>query len=120
MSDKVPSKVAASRNRKLMAVQRKIARKKNAAKVGKELEVLVEGPSEEHEFVMKGRHAGQAPDIDGEVFLSGAEVHQGDVVRVEITQTSDYDLVGEVIEGDAPRLAPPPKKKKVSLKVVGA
>jgi ribosomal protein S12 methylthiotransferase len=120
MPDKVPSKVAASRNRKLMAVQRKIARKKNAAKVGKELEVLVEGPSEEHEFVMKGRHAGQAPDIDGEVFLSGAEVHQGDVVRVEITQTSDYDLVGEVIEGDAPRVAPPPKKKKVALKVVGA
>jgi ribosomal protein S12 methylthiotransferase len=110
---KVPARVAASRYRKLMSLQRKIAREKNRAMIGRELEVLVEGPSEEHELVMKGRHAGQAPEIDGQVYLSGAEVLAGEFRRVEITQASDYDLVGEVI-GDAIE-AP---KRKVSLKLI--
>jgi ribosomal protein S12 methylthiotransferase len=69
---------------------------------------------------MKGRHAGQAPEIDGQVFLSGGEVHAGQMVSVEITQASDYDLVGEVLEGEAAAVAPPPKKaRKVALPVLG-
>ncbi len=121
---KVPAKVAASRHRKLMATQRKIARAKNKTLLGRELDVLVEGPSEEHELVMKGRHAGQAPEVDGQVFLSGAEVHAGELRRVRITQASDYDLVGDVIDEDTfvPRRATkaPAKKKRVSLKVLSA
>lgn len=121
---KVPAKVAASRHRKLMAAQRKIARAKNKTLLGRELDVLVEGPSEEHELVMKGRHAGQAPEVDGQVFLSGAEVHAGELRRVRITQASDYDLVGDVIDEDTfvPRRATkaPAKKKRVSLKVLSA
>jgi ribosomal protein S12 methylthiotransferase len=68
---------------------------------------------------MAGRHAGQAPDVDGQVYLGGGEVERGQLRRVRITQAADYDLVGDVIDdGD---LAPkPPKKKKVSLKVLGA
>ncbi len=54
-----------------------IAREKNRALIGRELEVLVEGPSEEHELVMKGRHAGQAPEIDGSVYLSEGESSRG-------------------------------------------
>jgi ribosomal protein S12 methylthiotransferase len=105
-----------NRWRKLMSVQRKIARRKNKALIGRELEVLVEGPSEEHEFVMAGRHAGQAPDVDGQVYLGGGEVERGQMRRVKITQASDYDLVGDVID-EAPRAA---KKKRVSLKVLSA
>ena len=77
--------------------------------------MLVEGTSDEHELVMKGRHAGQAPEIDGQVYLSGGEVAPGEMRRVQITQASDYDLVGELIddEGVAPR-----KKKRVGLRVV--
>src|SRR5271165_2683273 len=70
LDGKVPPLVAANRARKLMGLQRKIAREKNRALLGTELDVLVEGPSEEHELVMKGRHAGQAPEIDGGVYLS--------------------------------------------------
>ena len=66
--------VITNRWRNLMGVQRKIARKKNKALIGRELDVLVEGPSEEHELVMAGRHAGQAPEVDGQVYLSGGEV----------------------------------------------
>ena len=121
---KVKPVVAANRYRKLMALQRKIARAANERLVGKELDVLVEGESEEHEFVMKGRHAGQAPEIDGQVYLSGSEVLPGQMRRVRISQASDYDLVGDVIDGapSAPERAhahaPPAKKKKVALRVV--
>jgi ribosomal protein S12 methylthiotransferase len=100
MDDKVPAKVSAARHRKLMSVQRPIARKKNKARIGQTVEVLVEGPSQEHEFVMQGRHAGQAPEVDGAVFLSGAEVSPGTFVQATITQSAEFDLVGEVEGGD--------------------
>ncbi len=101
LEGKVPARVAERRYRRLMALQRSIAHAKNAALVGKELEVLVEGASDEHEYVQMGRHAGQAPDIDGQVYLSGGEARAGEIRRVVITQASDYDLVGELVDPDA-------------------
>ena len=115
---KVKPKDSAARHRKLMAVQRPIARKANRALIGTRVEVLVDGASEEHEFVLQGRHAGQAPDIDGVVYLSGAEVRPGEMVMADITQSADYDLVGEVVmeEGDAVPVKAKPKKR-VALRV---
>jgi ribosomal protein S12 methylthiotransferase len=98
LGDKVKPLLAANRNRKLMGIQRQIARRKNRALVGKTLSVLVEGASDEHEFVVQGRHAGQAPEIDGQVYLSGDEAHPGEVRQVLISQASDYDLVGELLD----------------------
>ncbi len=100
IAGKVPARVAERRHRRLMALQRPIAHRKNAALVGRELSVLVEGPSDEHEYVIMGRHAGQAPDIDGQVYLSGGEARPGEIRRVVITQASDYDLVGELVDGE--------------------
>ncbi|MGH7297970.1 MAG: 30S ribosomal protein S12 methylthiotransferase RimO, partial [Polyangiaceae bacterium] len=117
LPDKVPTLVAANRARKLMALQRKIAREKNRALIGREMDVLVEGPSEEHELVMKGRHAGQAPDIDGSVYLSGGEAHPGQMRRVTITQASDFDLVGELKDEGSPAVRAP--DRRVALKVLG-
>jgi ribosomal protein S12 methylthiotransferase len=97
---KVPKRVAAARARRLMSIQRRISRQKNRALVGRELEVLVEGPSEESELVMAGRHAGQAPEIDGSVYLSGGPVQPGDLCRARVTSASDYDLVAEVLENE--------------------
>ncbi len=125
LADKVPARTAEKRYRKLMSLQRSIAHAKNARLVGKELEVLVEGQSDEHEFVMMGRHAGQAPDIDGQVYLSGGEARPGEIRRVVITQASDYDLVGELIDepdalAAAPQAVPPegPPKRRVGLRVL--
>lgn len=109
--------VITNRWRKLMGTQRKIARQKNKALLGKQLDVLVEGPSEEHELVMAGRHAGQAPEIDGQVYLGGGEVEIGEVRRVRITQASDYDLVGDVVDEPPPRR---PGKKRVALPVLAS
>ena len=68
--------------------------------MGKTLDVLVEGTSDEHEYVMMGRHAGQAPEIDGQVYLSEGEAVPGTMRRATITQASDYDVVGELLEED--------------------
>ena len=115
MDAKVKPLVAANRFRKLMAIQRRLARNANQRLIGDELDVLVTGTSEEHEFVLEGRHAGQAPDIDGKVFLSGDLASPGEIRRVRIDQASDYDLVGELVtSADAAR----PKKRRVALKVV--
>ncbi|HSC88510.1 MAG TPA: 30S ribosomal protein S12 methylthiotransferase RimO [Polyangiaceae bacterium] len=98
---KVDPKVARARAKKLMTLQRKISKKKNAALVGQRLQVLVEGASEESDLVMVGRHRGQAPEIDGTVFLSGGECQPGSLVEVVVGQATDYDLLGEVDEGVA-------------------
>jgi ribosomal protein S12 methylthiotransferase len=119
LGGKVRARVAASRYRKLMALQRSIARRKNKAMVGRELDVLVEGPSQEHELVMQGRHAGQAPEIDGQVYLSGGEALPGQMRRVRISQASDYDLVGELVDEETYAPAPPGRTRRVSLPVLG-
>jgi ribosomal protein S12 methylthiotransferase len=95
---KVPKRTAESRAKRLMTLQRRISRKKNKALIGRELEVLVEGPSEDSELVMAGRHPGQAPEIDGTVFLSGGPVEPGDLCRARVTSAADYDLVAEVLD----------------------
>jgi ribosomal protein S12 methylthiotransferase len=108
LSDKVKSKTTNQRFRKLMSLQKSIAHKKNQALLGKVLEVLVEGSSDEHEYVVMGRHAGQAPDIDGQVYLSEGEAYPGELRRVEITQASHYDLVGDLLD-EPPLVAAKPK-----------
>jgi ribosomal protein S12 methylthiotransferase len=119
LEGKVLAKVAASRHRKLMALQRKISHAKNVALIGRELEVLVEGTSDEHEYVQMGRHRGQAPDIDGQVYLSGGEARAGEFRRVRITQASDYDLVGELFpEDESAEVTGPVKKPVKRLRVV--
>jgi ribosomal protein S12 methylthiotransferase len=114
---KVSKKDSAARHRKLMALQRPISRKRNRALVGQRLEVLVDGASDQHEYVLQGRHAGQAPDIDGVVYLSGPDVRPGQIVTAEITQSADYDLVGEVVVDDDAPVAPPKPKRRVALRV---
>src|SRR5262249_40374259 len=94
--EKVPAREAERRYKKLRRLKRSIAHAKNRRLIGQKLSVLVEGPSDEHEYVMMGRHQGQAPEIDGQVYLSGGEARPGEIREVEITQASDYDLVGEL------------------------
>lgn len=114
LDGKVSDRTANSRYRKLMELQRQIAHKKNQEHVGKTFEVIVEGVSDEHEYVTMGRHKGQAPEIDGQVYLSEGEARTGELRRVQIVDASDYDLVGELL--DEPPLvaarAPHPVKNR--------
>jgi ribosomal protein S12 methylthiotransferase len=115
---KVPEALAGKRARKLMSVQRAISKKKNRALIGRELEVLVEGPSEESELVMTGRHAGQAPEIDGIVYLSGGPVLPGELRRAVVTQTTDYDLLADVIDDES--LVPAARRTKLDRARIGS
>ncbi len=108
LADKVKKKIASDRLRKLMSLQRKISRQKNRALIGKTLQVLVEGPSDENPLLMVGRHPGQAPEIDGSVILSGDEVRPGEFRAARITDATDYDLVGDVSESASEHDAPSP------------
>jgi ribosomal protein S12 methylthiotransferase len=101
MPDQVEEHVREERRDALMEIQQEISAKKARGMIGKRLRVLVDGVSEEHEFVYEGRHYGQAPDIDGVVFLSyedgGEPARPGEFVEVEISDSAEYDLVGVVI-----------------------
>jgi ribosomal protein S12 methylthiotransferase len=121
--DKVSARISAARARRLMAVQRPISRRKNRALVGLSVEVLVEGPSTQSELVFVGRHAGQAPEVDGCVYLSGGPARSGRLQCATVTHARDYDLVAELDADEsgndrAPPLAQTPRRR-VALPTVG-
>lgn len=97
--DQVPEEIKEKRYRKLMQLQKKIAKKRNQQKVGQQLEVVVEGYHPESQLLMRGRFAGQCPEIDGMVIINdGRKVKAlGERYTVEITDVADYDLIGRVL-----------------------
>lgn len=82
----------------LMAIQREISLEKMQALIGTEHMAVVEGISDEHELVIKGRLWSQAPEIDGITYISSPEpLSLGQLVKIRINEAHDYDLSGEVI-----------------------
>lgn len=105
LPNKLPKKIITRRWREIMAMQKRINREMNKALVGKRLSVLVEGASEESEHLLVGRHTGQAPEIDGQVYINDGFAYPGEIVTVEVTESHDYDLVGTIVDRySAPQL----------------
>jgi len=97
----VSAAVAKRRRKRLMAAQRKISRRRLRQKVGKVLPVLVEGTSEETDWLFRGRLEFQAPGIDGQVYINdftGEEPRPGQFRQATITESGDYDLVARLEE----------------------
>ena len=99
LGDPIPKRTKEARKRRLLELQQKIAREKNQEKVGQVLDVLVEGAHEETSLIVKGRHQGQAPEIDGSVLLVDGQPQVNTIQRVRIVKAHAYDLIGEVEEG---------------------
>jgi ribosomal protein S12 methylthiotransferase len=99
--DKVPSRTAQARRKKLMREQARISKQKNRRRVGQRVQVLLEGTSEESEFLLQGRMASQAPEIDGCVLINETPddraVEPGQFVTVEITRAFEHDVLGKII-----------------------
>jgi ribosomal protein S12 methylthiotransferase len=99
---KVPKRTIEARRRKLMRLQQKISRKARKAWIGRELDILVEGESEETELLWQGRTLDQAPEIDGKVLINDFGPHEtlvpGTFYRAEITESHDYDVVARILE----------------------
>jgi ribosomal protein S12 methylthiotransferase len=106
LENKVDAKTIAARQKALMTLQKGISRRKLRSRVGERMQVLLEGPSDETEFVWEARHQGMAPDIDGKIYVTEfAGVNEADdlpapgtLATIEVTQSKDYDLIGRAIE----------------------
>lgn len=100
LKDKNSQDVIDERFDRLYEEQKEIARELNQDFLGQTVEVLVEGTHEDTDLLIVGRHFGQAPDIDGKVIindLNEKDLKVGDLVKIEITEVLDFDLVGRVI-----------------------
>ncbi|MBI4241005.1 MAG: 30S ribosomal protein S12 methylthiotransferase RimO [Candidatus Rokubacteria bacterium] len=95
MSEQVPPEVAAERARIVQECQDRIAWERQKAFFGTVQTVLVDGPSEDPAFVWEGRTAGQAPEIDGVVYLRDRGLVPGNFAQVRIVEVEGYELVGE-------------------------
>jgi ribosomal protein S12 methylthiotransferase len=105
LDGKVDGRAIQNRKRSLMALQRRISRARNRKMLGAEVPVLVEGPSPETDLLWQARMATQAPEIDGVTLINdfeGAEPKPGQIRRLRVTETYDYDLIGTLMPGAEP------------------
>lgn len=96
LPNQVPDEVKEWRANTLMEIQRGIANEQNGKRIGEELDVLIErydGRSD----VYVGRTQYDAPDVDGEVFVTKCRSGIGELQKVRITHSYEYDLSGEGI-----------------------
>jgi ribosomal protein S12 methylthiotransferase len=93
----VPADVAAERARLVEETQDRLAWPRQQALLGTVHQVLVDGPSQDPAFPWEGRTAGQAPEIDGVVYLRDAGLRPGQRLPVRIVEVDGYDLVGEAV-----------------------
>ena len=93
--NRVPEEVKEERKNILMECQKEIACRKNQEKVGQIESILVEGFNVQENYIMTGRLASQAPDIDGQVILEKCEAEPGEIIPMRITAVAGYDLIAE-------------------------
>jgi ribosomal protein S12 methylthiotransferase len=98
MDNQVDDETKQYRHDAVMEVQQNISREKHRAFIGKTLEVVVEGLSEETDLLLQGRMSQQAPDIDGVVLINDGQANVGEFVKVKITESMEYDLIGEIVD----------------------
>jgi len=94
-ADQVAPEIAAERAGIMQEQQDRRAFEQAAALAGMVTDVLVDGPSEDPAFAWEGRTAGQAPEIDGVVYLRDRTLTPGRFARVRIVEVEGYELVGE-------------------------
>jgi ribosomal protein S12 methylthiotransferase len=92
--DQVSAEVAGERALAVQEAQDTRAWARSRALLGTAQEVLVDGPSQDPAFTWEGRTAGQAPEIDGVVYLRGP-FRPGEFARVSVVEVEGYELVGE-------------------------
>jgi ribosomal protein S12 methylthiotransferase len=93
LPSRVTPELAEERRLALMELQEEIRQSRHEEMIGEEIEVIVDGESEESELLLDGRHEGQAPGIDGKVVLTDGTGRPGDVLRARVTQADANDLV---------------------------
>jgi len=98
LDNQVPERTKQARVKRLMKAQARVSLKKNLALKGHIEPTLIEGYSEETELLLRGRSVRQAPDVDGQVYITSGQADVGDIVNLKITDSSEHDLIGEICE----------------------
>jgi ribosomal protein S12 methylthiotransferase len=97
MADQIDDETKQRRYDELMQIQREISREIQKDKVGRTFDALVNGVSEESEFLFEARLSTQAPEVDGIVYINDGDVKPGSVQKIQVTESHDYDLVGHIL-----------------------
>lgn len=112
LTGKVDRRTIYNRQRRLMALQRRISRRSKRALVGRRFPVLVGGLSGETDLLWEGRLQTQAEEIDGKTYLTrfpeASNPRPGDLGIARITRSADYDLFAEVEQITRPAVSPQP------------
>lgn len=96
MKGHIRQDIKEKRRDSIMLMQTEISLSKNREKIGKTIEVIVDGKDDDGSYY--GRSSYDAPEIDNAVlFTSEKELYEGDFINVKITDAFDYDLVGEAL-----------------------
>ena len=96
--DRVLQEVKEERKNILMEFQKEVVLRKNRDRIGRVESVLVEGFDPQENYLMTGRLASQAPDIDGQILLEKCEAEPGQIISVKIKGVADYDLIAEPLQ----------------------
>ncbi len=95
--DQIDEEVKEERLDRLMTLQQGISLDLNRAKIGKTIEVIVEGYDEES-FLFYGRSRADSIDVDGKVYFGAEdEIAEGDIINVKILDADEYDLSGQMV-----------------------
>lgn len=99
LPNQIPEEVKQARFEKLAKAQLKMVVKRNQKMIGRKLTAIVEGFHPESKMLLRARYSGQCPDIDGQIIINdGRKVTGfGELYEVEITDATDYDLIGKVL-----------------------
>jgi ribosomal protein S12 methylthiotransferase len=96
LADDVPPAIKKKRQTGLMRLQRRIVQRAQRRRIGSHVRIVVDGPSAEHDLVLRGRLEGQAPEIDPQVYLTDCDpslLKAGQFLRAEVVASRGYDLV---------------------------
>jgi ribosomal protein S12 methylthiotransferase len=101
LEEKLSGREIERRRKHVMQIQQRISKKKKKSLVGREFDLLLEGPSDESDLLLEGRTAMHAPEIDAKVLVNDApgdlDLRAGQFYRCQITEAHDYDLVARII-----------------------
>jgi ribosomal protein S12 methylthiotransferase len=98
LDDHLSEEIKQERRDRLMATQQEVAFRWSSDQVGRELDVIIDGPDPEVPNHALARSYADAPDIDGLVRVKGKRLHAGDIVRVKVTGADGYDLAARALD----------------------
>jgi ribosomal protein S12 methylthiotransferase len=101
LSDDVAARTKKARRNRIMSLQKRLVQRRQKARIGEHVRVLVDGPSGDHDLVWNGRLESQAPDIDAVVYFTEADpstFRAGEFVEAELVGCREYDLLARPLQ----------------------